>query len=199
MGTLRLIEAARSCRRRAVHLHLDLCGARPDPARSAARRDPPALASKATTGPTRRRSRRSSTASDTARACRSAPAAHGHLWSGSPAAISKWYSLVERSWRGQAGRLPPRRKGGPCRRRRPSRRAPARRRPAAITGEAFNCCDRYVSEHEVATIARELSGSKSGDPRRADDAPEPDRDAEARGLGMTFGGTAASGARRSSS
>src|SRR5262245_8949638 len=31
----------------------------------------------------------------------------------------------------------------------------------AIAGQAFNCYDRYISEQEVATIAKELSGSRS--------------------------------------
>lgn len=30
-----------------------------------------------------------------------------------------------------------------------------------IAGEAFNCYDRYVSELEVATLAKSLSGSRS--------------------------------------
>lgn len=30
----------------------------------------------------------------------------------------------------------------------------------AITGQSFNCCDRYVSEFEVATIAQERSGAR---------------------------------------
>ena len=28
-----------------------------------------------------------------------------------------------------------------------------------ITGEVFNCYDRYVSEFEVATLAKDISGS----------------------------------------
>jgi nucleoside-diphosphate-sugar epimerase len=32
---------------------------------------------------------------------------------------------------------------------------------AAITGEAFNCYDRYISEYDVATLAKQLSGSSS--------------------------------------
>ena len=31
----------------------------------------------------------------------------------------------------------------------------------AITGEAFNCYDRYISEYDVATLAKRLSGSSS--------------------------------------
>ena len=30
-----------------------------------------------------------------------------------------------------------------------------------IAGEVYNCCDRYVSQYEVATIAKTLSGSPS--------------------------------------
>jgi len=38
-----------------------------------------------------------------------------------------------------------------------------------IAGEAYNCCDRYVSQHEVATLAAGLSGSRAQilGPRRA--------------------------------
>ncbi|MCH7688779.1 MAG: NAD(P)-dependent oxidoreductase, partial [Planctomycetes bacterium] len=32
---------------------------------------------------------------------------------------------------------------------------------AAICGEAFNCYDRYISEYDVATLAKQLSGSSS--------------------------------------
>ena len=57
-----------------------------------------------------------------------------------------------------------------------------------ITGEAFNCCDRYVSEHEVATLAKELSASPApflGDPPRPKHTIET---AKLRSLGFTFGG-----------
>ncbi|MEW6249996.1 MAG: NAD(P)-dependent oxidoreductase [Planctomycetota bacterium] len=57
-----------------------------------------------------------------------------------------------------------------------------------IAGEAYNCCDRYISEHEVAQVAKRLTGSSSvisGEPRR------PKHDIETgklRALGMQFGG-----------
>jgi len=57
-----------------------------------------------------------------------------------------------------------------------------------IAGEAYNCCDRYVSEHEVATIARRLSGSASeivGKPTSPKHQIVTDK---LRGLGMQFGG-----------
>src|SRR5262249_13879875 len=58
----------------------------------------------------------------------------------------------------------------------------------AITGESFNCYDRYVAEQEVARIAKELTGSKSAiaDLNRG---PKHQIDTtKIRGLGMTFGG-----------
>jgi nucleoside-diphosphate-sugar epimerase len=57
-----------------------------------------------------------------------------------------------------------------------------------IAGEAYNCYDRYISDHEVATIARDLTGSRStihGTP------PSPKNQivtAKLRALGMEFGG-----------
>jgi hypothetical protein len=61
--------------------------------------------------------------------------------------------------------------------------------PAAITGEAFNCYDRYVSDHEVATIASRLSkspGAAMGEPSR----PRHEiATAKLASLGMTYGGT----------
>ncbi len=39
----------------------------------------------------------------------------------------------------------------------------------AINGETFNCCDRYISQYDVASIAKRLSGSSSmidGQPMR---------------------------------
>ena len=60
----------------------------------------------------------------------------------------------------------------------------------AVAGQAFNCYDRYVSEEQVARIAKELTGSASAisdlnrGPRHQIDT------AKLRALGMTFGGEA---------
>lgn len=57
-----------------------------------------------------------------------------------------------------------------------------------ISGEAYNCYDRYISEHEVATIAKQLSGSKS---TIYGDVPKPKNQIDTkkiRALGMEFGG-----------
>jgi len=59
---------------------------------------------------------------------------------------------------------------------------------AGISGEAYNCYDRYVSDLEVATIAKELSGSKSqilGEPKQPKHQIVTKK---IRGLGMEFGG-----------
>jgi uncharacterized protein YbjT (DUF2867 family) len=57
-----------------------------------------------------------------------------------------------------------------------------------VAGQTYNCCDRYVSEYEVATIARRISGSDSrilGEPT----APRHQIvTAKIRALGMEFGG-----------
>ena len=57
-----------------------------------------------------------------------------------------------------------------------------------VTGQAFNCYDRYISEHEVATLAREISGSQAkivGEPKQPRHQIETGR---LRALGMEFGG-----------
>lgn len=57
-----------------------------------------------------------------------------------------------------------------------------------IAGQAFNCYDRYVSEHDVATTAKELADSGSeihGEPRSPKHQIVTDK---IRTLGMEFGG-----------
>jgi nucleoside-diphosphate-sugar epimerase len=59
---------------------------------------------------------------------------------------------------------------------------------AKIIGEAFNCYDMYISDYDVATIAKELSGSKAkiiGQQKRPKHQIET---AKLRALGMEFGG-----------
>ena len=58
----------------------------------------------------------------------------------------------------------------------------------AITGEAFNCYDRYISEYDVATLARQLSESSSrisGEQMRPKHQIVTDK---LRAVGMEFGG-----------
>jgi nucleoside-diphosphate-sugar epimerase len=57
-----------------------------------------------------------------------------------------------------------------------------------IAGEAFNCCDLYISEWDVATLAKELAGSHaliSGHQTAPQHQIETDK---LRRLGMNFGG-----------
>ena len=59
-----------------------------------------------------------------------------------------------------------------------------------IAGEAFNCYDRYVSEFDVAMLAKEVSGSTSqiiGQPMQPKHQIVTEK---VRGLGMQFGGDA---------
>ena len=105
-----------------------------------------------------------------------------------PAAKSKWYDLVHRVTRGEEVRV-----GGGgkevhaadvARAAAILLSAPAER----ITGEAFNCYDMYISEHDVATRAKEIAGSKAkivGEPKQPKHQIETGK---LRALGMEFGG-----------
>ncbi|MFG0296805.1 MAG: NAD-dependent epimerase/dehydratase family protein [Maioricimonas sp. JB045] len=59
---------------------------------------------------------------------------------------------------------------------------------AAVTGEAFNCYDLYVSEWDVALLAREISGSKGAINGQQTSPKHQIATDRIRGLGMTFGG-----------
>lgn len=57
----------------------------------------------------------------------------------------------------------------------------------AVAGETFACCDRLISNHEVAAIAKRISGSDSvlaGQPKTGGNTIDT---AKIRRLGMTFG------------
>ncbi len=57
-----------------------------------------------------------------------------------------------------------------------------------INGEAYNCCDRYVSDFHVATLAKELSGSSA---QVSGESKQPKHQIETgkiQSLGMRFGG-----------
>jgi nucleoside-diphosphate-sugar epimerase len=60
--------------------------------------------------------------------------------------------------------------------------------PEQVAGQSFNCYDRYISEHEVASIARDLSGAR-GSIRGAPTTPRNQIvTAKLQALGMQFGG-----------
>ena len=105
-----------------------------------------------------------------------------------PAADSKWFDLVRRVKGGERVTVG---SGGKevhvddvARAVEVLLHAPADR----ITGEAFNCYDRYISEFDVATIAKELSGSGAeivGEQRRPKHEIETGK---LQALGYEFGG-----------
>ncbi len=57
-----------------------------------------------------------------------------------------------------------------------------------IGGEAYNCCDRYVSDYEVATIAKRLSGSEATILGQQTSPKHQIATGKIRALGMQFGG-----------
>src|SRR5439155_22801320 len=78
-----------------------------------------------------------------------------------PAQASRWYDLVGQVLRGEPVASP---RGG-----KEVHAADVARavelsldsHAESVTGQAFNCYDRYIAEQEVARIAKELTGSKS--------------------------------------
>lgn len=105
-----------------------------------------------------------------------------------PPAESKWFDLVSRVVRGEDVDC---RRGG-----KEVHAADVAKavgllldaEPGRITGQAFSCYDRYVSDFEVATIARELSdsgGQINGGPTTPKNQIETGK---LRALGMEFGG-----------
>ena len=60
--------------------------------------------------------------------------------------------------------------------------------PTAIAGQAFNCCDRYISEWEVAHLAKRISGSSSTIAGRQTAPKNQIVTEKLRSLGMVFGG-----------
>lgn len=103
-----------------------------------------------------------------------------------PAAHSKWFSLVRSVARGEDVTCS--RGGKEVHAADVAKAAGLLLSADGTAGEAFNCYDKYVSEHEVATIAKLITGSRStihGSPTRAKNEIVTEK---LRGLGMTFGG-----------
>jgi nucleoside-diphosphate-sugar epimerase len=59
-----------------------------------------------------------------------------------------------------------------------------------IVGETFNCCDRYISAYEVATLARERAGSSAEIQGSAGAPKHQIETGKIRALGLEFGGEA---------
>jgi nucleoside-diphosphate-sugar epimerase len=105
-----------------------------------------------------------------------------------PVRSSKWYTLIAKVVRGEHVEC---RRGG-----KEVHAADVARAvelllgadASRITGEAFNCYDRYVSDFDVASLARRLSGSEA----RVDGQPGAPKNQivtdKLAALGMTYGG-----------
>jgi nucleoside-diphosphate-sugar epimerase len=105
-----------------------------------------------------------------------------------PARNSRWYDLVGQVLRGEAIRTT---RGGKEVHAADVARVVEillRADEKAITGQAFNCYDRYVAEQEVARIAKEMTGGSS----TIDDLNKGPKNQivtdKIRALGMSFGG-----------
>jgi nucleoside-diphosphate-sugar epimerase len=107
-----------------------------------------------------------------------------------PIQNSKWYDLIQAVKRGEAVEAT---KGGKEVHAADVAKAvaillgaPAER----ITGEAFNCYDRYISDYDVATVARELCGGNSAVSGESKTPKHQIDTTKLRSLGMEFGGDA---------
>lgn len=107
-----------------------------------------------------------------------------------PAAHSKWFSLVDAVARGENVTC---RRGGKEVHASDVAKAVGLLLEAGadqVAGQAFNCYDRYVSEYEVAILAKEMASSGS---RIEGEATHPKNQISVeklKGLGMEFGGRA---------
>lgn len=103
-----------------------------------------------------------------------------------PLERTKWFDLVRSVVRGEP--VDCRRGGKEVHAADVARAAGLLLQADGIAGEAYNCYDLYVSEHDVATIAKELSGSSS-EIRGEQKSPKHQIVTEKiRRLGMEFGG-----------
>ena len=105
-----------------------------------------------------------------------------------PATDSKWFELVQAVVRGEPVQC---RRGG-----KEVHAADVAKAigilltadPAAITGEAFNCYDMYISDWDVATLAKSFSRSESIVSGGPTGPKHQIATGKIRGLGMSFGG-----------
>jgi len=105
-----------------------------------------------------------------------------------PAGASKWYGLVKDVVEGR--RVEARRGGKEVHAADVAKAVEVllKADPGAIAGRAFNCYDRYISDHEVARLAQRISGAR-GEIDGEETRPRHQIDtARLRSLGMSFGG-----------
>jgi nucleoside-diphosphate-sugar epimerase len=103
-----------------------------------------------------------------------------------PARSSKWAGLISQVVRGEP--VDCRRGGKEVHAHDVARAVEILLRADHVSGEAYSCYDRYISEFEVATIAKRLTGSASP---ISGEAPSPRHQIvteKLQALGMTFGG-----------
>lgn len=105
-----------------------------------------------------------------------------------PPRASKWYGLVSKVVRGRDVEA---RRGGKEVHAADVARAVQvllEASPEAVAGRMFNCYDRYVSEYEVATLARRAAGGKGRIDGQETHPKHQIDTTRLRSLGMTFGG-----------
>jgi nucleoside-diphosphate-sugar epimerase len=103
-----------------------------------------------------------------------------------PPRDSKWFNLITAVARGED--VTCRRGGKEVHARDVARAVESLLTAEGIAGEAYNCYDLYVAEHDVASIAREITGSRS---EIRGTRPTPKNQIVTRklqALGMSFGG-----------
>ena len=106
----------------------------------------------------------------------------------SPIKASKWYDLIQRVVAGETVEC--RRGGKEVNALDVARAAVLLLDAEQVSGEYFNCYDRYVSEFEVAQIANELAGGKADVVGQAKQPKHQIETGKLRSLGMEFGGDA---------
>ncbi len=105
-----------------------------------------------------------------------------------PARLSKWYNLVQSVAEGKTVEC--RRGGKEVHAADVARAARLLLHAPGIAGQAYNCYDHYVSEFEVATIAKKLSGSDAEILGQETTPKHQIETGKLQALGMQFGGAA---------
>jgi len=103
-----------------------------------------------------------------------------------PTEDSKWYDLIAAVVRGETVTCP--RGGKEVHAADVAKAVGILLSADGITGEAFNCCDHYISEYDVATLAKRIAGSKSEIKGNQTKPKHQIETSKILGLGMEFGG-----------
>jgi nucleoside-diphosphate-sugar epimerase len=103
-----------------------------------------------------------------------------------PAQASKWFDLVAAVTRGEE--VVCRRGGKEVHAADVARAAALLLSAEPVAGEAYNCYDRYIADFEVATLARDLAGSRSAIQGEATTPKHQIVTTKLQALGMRFGG-----------